>query len=289
MPEHSVVHQSRSRAVTITRSALARSRLSFLAPRGWPLGRVPPAHRHAAPPAENWPSRLRCRVFVVTHMPADRALCESVLLSCSESVLLSCSNSPSWPSRSRCLVSVVAHRPADRSSAVCSAEARRVSRKRPCGLPREHSARARASGGAAGVHEPLCQPQALAAQTTRADAEAQRVASCTGQTSCVNSSMGRFFSCRRRAAARKRHDTFARVGHARVCCMTSYAGAALGEVVHGGIVRPHFRAPLSHRAVIRPCCGVEEELRQQARGSGEESNCGVPRNAATHLHDHGPA
>ena len=38
-----------------------------------------------------------------------RALCESVLLSCSESVLLSCSNSPSWPSRSRCLGSVVTH------------------------------------------------------------------------------------------------------------------------------------------------------------------------------------
>ena len=42
--------------------------------------------------------RASCALF--------RALCESVLLSCSESVLLSCSNSPSWPSRSRCLVSV---------------------------------------------------------------------------------------------------------------------------------------------------------------------------------------
>ena len=38
-----------------------------------------------------------------------RALCEFVLLFCSESELLSCSNSPSWPSRSRCLVSVVTH------------------------------------------------------------------------------------------------------------------------------------------------------------------------------------
>ena len=45
--------------------------------------------------------RATCALF--------RALCESVLLSCSESVLLSCSNSPSWPSRSRCLVSVVTH------------------------------------------------------------------------------------------------------------------------------------------------------------------------------------
>ena len=42
-----------------------------------------------------------------------RALCESVLLPCSESVLLSCSNALSWPSRSRCRVSAVTHnRPA---------------------------------------------------------------------------------------------------------------------------------------------------------------------------------
>ena len=37
------------------------------------------------------------------------ALCESVLLSCSEPVLLTCSNSPSWPSRSRCRVSAAQH------------------------------------------------------------------------------------------------------------------------------------------------------------------------------------
>ena len=36
-----------------------------------------------------------------------RALCESVLLSCSEFVLLPCSNSLSWPSRSRCRVLAV--------------------------------------------------------------------------------------------------------------------------------------------------------------------------------------
>ena len=43
--------------------------------------------------------RATCALF--------RALCESVLLSCSEFVLLSCSNSLSWPRWSRCRVSVV--------------------------------------------------------------------------------------------------------------------------------------------------------------------------------------
>ena len=83
------------------------------------------------------PSRPRCHVSVVTHSmhcratcALFRALCESVLLSCSESVLLSCSNSPSWPSRSSCHVSVVAHSmPADRASLLhleCASRCRAV-------------------------------------------------------------------------------------------------------------------------------------------------------------------
>ena len=47
--------------------------------------------------------------FPVTCAPDGWALCESVLLSCSEFVLLSCSNLLSWPSRSRCHHSVVTH------------------------------------------------------------------------------------------------------------------------------------------------------------------------------------
>ena len=61
-----------------------------------------------------------CVSFLTTQRPIavlcfacalDRALCESVLLSCWDSVLLSCSNSESWPSRLRCRVFVATHRP----------------------------------------------------------------------------------------------------------------------------------------------------------------------------------
>ena len=56
-------------------------------------GAIPHVQHTRAPEtsnSESWPSRLRCRVFVV-----ERTHQRSVLLSCSGSVLLSCSHSPS--------------------------------------------------------------------------------------------------------------------------------------------------------------------------------------------------
>ena len=62
-------------------------------------------------------SQLGAAALTVAHCALCGALCESVLLSCSEgvlpvcpeSVLLSCSDSPSWPSQSRCRAFVAAH------------------------------------------------------------------------------------------------------------------------------------------------------------------------------------